>query len=541
MALRAENAALRKKVAEQDAEIARLGKRLEESKEEAKAWKTRYQNLQEQSRNEIDGLKLRVSELEKTLEEVRATLAWHQKNTFGSKSEKLDDEPEHNEPRTPKKKGKKEGAPGYGRKDRPGLITSENTSEVPFAQRICNCCGKPYKKLNRSDKSSMVELVQELMKVVDIGEKYVKDCTCDEGAKPRIVSAPPPPRVYPRAILGPRLLADILVEKFLFQKPLLRVSLKYQMLGADVPVSTICSALKKLDALFLGLYEQMRDRAKSADQWNMDETTWRVFGSNNSSKNQKWWLWAVVTKDCWVYILDHRRSAEVPKAFFQGVSEGILITDRYSAYKGLVSGIKKAYCWAHVRRDFMKIRDGMPVHRAWADDWILTIKSLYDLNDQRLAVVWRDGDEQYDLANFQVKWALEQIMKKAEKQLKGRLGERQQRVLKSLKKHWPGLTLFLDYPVVPMDNNIAERALRNPVVGRKNYYGSGSDWSGHFAAKMFTIMQTWHYNGLDPISMLEDFLMRTAETRGQPPPAADFIPWLMSEERKREFAVQRVR
>ena len=33
--------------------------------------------------------------------------------------------------------------------------------------------------------------------------------------------------------------------------------------------------------------------------------------------------------------------------------------------------------------------------------------------------------------------------------------------------------VFVANPQVPMDNNIAERRMRNPGMGRKNYYGSG--------------------------------------------------------------------
>ena len=45
----------------------------------------------------------------------------------------------------------------------------------------------------------------------------------------------------------------------------------------------------------------------------------------------------------------------------------------------------------------------------------------------------------------------------------------------SMKNHWKGLTLFVDHPEIPMDNNLAERELRGPVVGRKNFYGNHSD------------------------------------------------------------------
>ena len=53
-------------------------------------------------------------------------------------------------------------------------------------------------------------------------------------------------------------------------------------------------------------------------------------------------------------------------------------------------------------------------------------------------------------------------------------------VLKSLGNHWTGLTVFVEHPEVPMDNSTAERSERGPVVGRKNYYGSGSLWSRHW-------------------------------------------------------------
>ncbi len=53
-----------------------------------------------------------------------------------------------------------------------------------------------------------------------------------------------------------------------------------------------------------------------------------------------------------------------------------------------------------------------------------------------------------------------------------------------------GINSFVGRPEVAMDNNTAERILRNPVVGRKNYYGSGSVWSAHLAAMLFSVIQT---------------------------------------------------
>ena len=46
-----------------------------------------------------------------------------------------------------------------------------------------------------------------------------------------------------------------------------------------------------------------------------------------------------------------------------------------------------------------------------------------------------------------------------------------------------------------MDNNQAERALRGPVVGRKNYYGSGAQWSGELSAALFSLFRSGSNGG----------------------------------------------
>ena len=88
-----------------------------------------------------------------------------------------------------------------------------------------------------------------------------------------------------------------------------------------------------------------------------------------------------------------------------------------------------------------------------------------------------------------------------------------------------------------MDNNTAERILRNPVVGRKNYYGSGSVWSAHLAARMFSVLQTVLLWGLNPHHWLTAFLQACAENGGKSPTDLSvFLPWQMAPERREEFA-----
>jgi len=89
---------------------------------------------------------------------------------------------------------------------------------------------------------------------------------------------------------------------------------------------------------------------------------------------------------------------------------------------------------------------------------------------------------------------------------------------------------------IPLHNNRAERLIRQSVILRKNSYGSGAEWSGELAAKLFGLFQTWLINGLDPERLLLDYFDECSKTPGRAPPdVRQFLPWSMSEERKTHF------
>jgi hypothetical protein len=67
---------------------------------------------------------------------------------------------------------------------------------------------------------------------------------------------------------------------------------------------------------------------------------------------------------------------------------------------------------------------------------------------------------------------------------------------------WRGLTLFLEDPRVPLDNNHAERAMRGVVLGRKNHYGSKSKRGTEVAAIFYTLLETAKLAGVEPKAYL---------------------------------------
>lgn len=115
--------------------------------------------------------------------------------------------------------------------------------------------------------------------------------------------------------------------------------------------------------------------------------------------------------------------------------------------------------------------------------------------------------------------------------------KQQIKVCQSLLNHWQGLTLFVQNPQVPLDNNPAENTIRGPVTGRKNYYGSGSLWSADLAASLFSIFKTLERWGINPRHWLTAYLTACAEHGGEAPAdITPYLPWEMNNARRSELA-----
>ncbi len=105
--------------------------------------------------------------------------------------------------------------------------------------------------------------------------------------------------------------------------------------------------------------------------------------------------------------------------------------------------------------------------------------------------------------------------------------------LQSLQEHWAGLVCFVDDPRVPMDNNRSERQVRGPAMGRKNYYGPGSEWSGRLAVMLFSIFATLKLWKLNPQRWLTWFLEACATAGGRAPAdISGFLPWNLTPEQR---------
>ena len=268
----------------------------------------------------------------------------------------------------------------------------------------------------------------------------------------------------------------------------------------------------------------------------------KFFESLKGKANHRWFLWVFKSKSAAIFILNPSRSTQVIKGYFRKNSGGIISCDRYPAYFCFTcqsnNTFSIAYCWAHLRRDFLSIAKSWPKHENWAMSWVETIRDIYQLNRDRLK------QKKGTLQEIQYQKALEQKMhtlkNRADQEIANtRLGAPCHKAIKSLQKHWNGLTTFVYHPHVPMDNNSAERELRKGVIGRKNYYGSGSIKSAEFTAISFTIIQTLLIWNINPQIWLNQFFDSMAENWEKD--LNPWLPWNMSHDQLKKLALKKYR
>ncbi|MDH5515553.1 MAG: IS66 family transposase, partial [Gammaproteobacteria bacterium] len=284
-------------------------------------------------------------------------------------------------------------------------------------------------------------------------------------------------------------------------------------LAFPVSPGTVAGGLKQLTKLFEPIKKKLYQKQMTETLFHNDETRWEVFVETEGKVGTRWYLWVTRSESVVFFVLDPSRSAAVPGAHFAGLQSGqcIIVCDRYGAYKKLArlsEVILLAFCWAHVRRDFIIAGCGYKSLESWALEWKAHIGELYHHNHQRLdhwdaqSPLNQQSEcfEQHQQAAQETLRTMHQEAIRLSTQDDDELDEKtrslpqsarnqQRKVCQSLLNHWEGLTLFVKNPQVPLDNNAAENTIRGPVTGRKNYYGSGSLWSADLTAALFSILK----------------------------------------------------
>ena len=484
----------------------------------------------------------RITALQQKVEHLEGEKRQLQADLFGRRSEHKPlndrsnhlDDPNNPAPQPQRNRGQQPGNAGPRRRDYSHLPAHEEFHELPPEQAVCPRCGQPLLPHSDTEDSEQIEIEVPAYRRVIRRRRYQRSCTC---AGPHTLTAPAPPKLIPKGRYGISVWVEILLDKYLGSRPTERWLASWRLLGLDLAPGTVTDGLSRLEVLLGPIYQALQNRNRLGDLHQGDETRWPVFVAREGKEGFCWWLWVVLGPDTVVYLLDASRSHTVPENHYQAQSSGVLMVDRYAAYKTM-SWVKDgvivlAFCWAHVRRDFIRVGKGWPQQKTWALEWLRRIRLLDQRNDQRLAT--EPGSPAFRQAEEGLRQAVAAMKTQRETELaQASLATPSRKVLESLEEHWEGLTRFVDDPRIPLDNNASERRARGPAVARKNFYGSGAEWSGRLAAALFSLVATLSLWKLNPRRWLTWYFQHCAAAGGRVPEDIEpFLPWNLSPEQKK--------
>ena len=481
-------------------------------------------------------LRARITNLEATVAKHRASGAVLSKALFGSKSEQQE------KPGTGRQRGQQRGAPGHGRTPRPGLEERTDKRNPPKDARVCSCCGKPY-VANGEHVSTVIEIEVKAHKRRIVRPRWRRGCECP--SSPLEVTAPPPLRLFPRTPYGTSVWASFLYERYASLRPLSQVSAWLSGLGLPIAAGTLAGSVERFIPMFEPVADAILAHQNQQAVRHGDETGWRIQSLREIGRSSRAWLWNSVSEDAVYFHCDPSRSAEAAKTLFGDTAVVVFVVcDRLSSYKKMASDLDGkvilCFCWVHQRRDFIECAAGHNRLTDWCQSWIERIASIYSLNKARLRhydPALERQTPQFDAAQRELEKAVDKLFADAKAELAGLpAGSREAKPLRSLLNHREGLCVFVDNPQVPMDNNAAERAFRKAVIGRRLSFGSDSEDGAKFTAIMYSVVGTLAMNGIDVRRWLEAWLKACAKNGGKPPDdLSPWLPWSMSEERRRKF------
>lgn len=493
-----------------------------------------------------DALK-RSEQLTEQLCQAQGQIRTLQDKLFGRKSEKPGRADRSNElfdscesSVASRKRGAQPGHAGHGRRDYSHLPVEEEFVPLPAELLACPICGKPAARMSATEDSELLEIEVRAYRRRMRRQRYRVLCDCDPSR--RTLVAPPPPKLIPKGNYGISIWVHVLLDKYSSYRPTERLLGQLEQYQLDLPAGTVNDGLQRIEPMLRPIYEAFLTRNRQGEFHQADETRWLVFVLVDGKKGHGWWLWIILGVDTVIYLLDSSRGHEVPEAHFGPEASGVLEVDRYSGYKAMAQvksgAIVLAFCWAHVRRDFVGVGKGWPELVPWALEWLRRIRQLYRLNRERLRYAL--GSPEFQQRDALLRQAVESMRGQAVLELSDpRLRQPCRKVLESLQEHWTGLTRFVDDPRIPLDNNASERAGRGPAVARKNFYGSGSLWSGRLAAMMFSLVATLTRWKLNPRLWLTWYLESCAAAGGKAPEEIEpFLPWNLSDERRLTLAAR---
>lgn len=333
------------------------------------------------------------------------------------------------------------------------------------------------------------------------------------GACETLIQAPVAPHIIDKGIPTTRLLAQVLVAKFLDHLPLYRQEAIFERAGMAIARSTLAQWVGECGVRLQPLVDALTVELLKAPVLHADETPVPML-KPGKGKTHKAYMWSWCTTQhhavrAVVFDFAETRGGENAREFLRLTGDhgwkGGLVVDDFSGYKACFElGVTELGCMAHARRKF---------HELWVnhesqigEQALKFFQALYDVereageldNEARRAL---RADKARPVADALKQWLDGQRPKVPD-------GSATAKAIDYSRRRWEALTRYLHDGRIPIDNNWVENQIRPIALGRSNWLFAGSLRAGKRAAAIMSLLHSARINGHDPYTYMSDVLGR---------------------------------
>lgn len=383
--------------------------------------------------------------------------------------------------------------------------------ELDESQRACPCCGDVREEIG-VESSEQLELIPAQLKVLQHDRVKYACKQCQE----HVAIAGKDPQPIEKGLPGPSLCAHTVLSKFGDHQPLYRQEDISSRLGYTIRRSTLCGWQAALADLALVLVLRMKYLLLQSKVIHTDDTSIKLIEGPGNAQTAKFWPYL---GDCdhpyAVFEFTRTRERDGPKKFLEGF-EGYLQADAYAGYDCIYAGnlVKEVACWVHARRYWHQAIDNDPQRANRALSFIARLSQIekelrkaYPLDDARrrdfdAVAAGRQEHARPILAEFKL-WL---DGEKANKRILPKSPLRS--AMTYTLNQWDALCRYVEEGYLSWDNNAAERLVKLPAIGRKNYLFVASANGGRRAAIHYSLVSSAKMNHVEPMAWLTALFTR---------------------------------
>jgi transposase len=473
------------------------------SREELEEFYRLEQDFRKQLQTEVRRLRALNNELEQKTLLVGEQYVVLKNKLFGKSSERSPSTESIIEyEKTQKVKKKRVLLPSLRYPDAPLIERHVELQELPN----CGCCHAEMVDSGMTEDSEYLTVIPAQFYVVrQRRHKYrCQKCHGD------IQTAPLPARIKEKSSYSDEMVADVALSKYCDLIPVERYASIAGRAGLeDLPPHSLIESTHNLADFLEPTYEKLEEEIVASKVLHADETPHRML---EGDKKSSWYLWGFSNTKTSYFEFHSTRSGDVASNLLVNSRCEYLVSDVFSGYgkavreSNLVRSAKllplicNVYCNAHARRKFKESEDSFPDESKF---FIEQYREIYKFESEAKE---KPPDEILEI-RLKMGPYFEAMRDRAMENM-SQYSSRSSiyTAMNYFLKNYKELVLFQKIADLPIDNNPQERLMRNPVIGRKTWYGTHSKRGAKTAAIIFSIVESCRLNKINPREYLRQLI-----------------------------------